>query len=159
MARKDIHKIDNMLVRTGWLAAIGLLLAESCAPEREAADVATASLPLGLPLMSLAVGIAAVVMLLVGYTIRARENKVVAVWDILEHATEVSVSDLERSTGFSRKFIEDAVRTINRQPGCYYVVDDDNGTIVDGRMRSRIVLVEQCQSCGAQVNMQISEAL
>lgn len=156
MARKDIHKIDNLLIRTGWLGMVGLLLAEGCSSAPAPEDVALGSMALAIPVVSLVLGVAAIVMLLVGYTIRARENKVVAVWDILEHATEVSIADLERSTGFSRPFIEAAVRTINRQPGCYYVVDDDAGTIVDGRMRSRIVMVEQCQSCGAHVNMQIS---
>ncbi|MEM7406837.1 MAG: hypothetical protein AAF458_16180, partial [Pseudomonadota bacterium] len=156
MASKDIHKIDNLLIRTGWLTAIALLVAEGCSSDSPTDGVTLGSMAIAIPVLSLVLGVAALVMLVVGYLIRSRENKVVAVWDILEHATEVSIADLERSTGFSRAFIEGAVRTINRQPGSYYVVDDDAGTIVDGRMRSRIVMVEQCQSCGAHVNMQVS---
>ena len=152
MAKKDIHKIDNWLIRMGWLAVAGLLFTNSCTSSFEV-DGVTALF--GSPMFAM-VAAGAVVLLVVGYAIRARENRVLAVWNILDHATEVSVVDLSTSTGFSPDFLGSAVRTINRQPGCFYVWDDAAGVIVDGRMRSRIVLVDSCQSCGANVNMQVS---
>ncbi len=150
--KKDIHKIDNWLIRTGWLVVIGLLFTNGCTAAAD--DKGVMDLASSMTTFTFAIG--AVVLLIAGYSIRRHENRVVAVWNILDHATEVSIAELERSTGFARPFIESALHTINRQPGSYYVFDPEADTIVDGRMRSRILVVKQCENCGANVNMQVS---
>ena len=150
--KKDIHKIDNWLIRAGWLVVIGLLFTNGCTAAADDKGV----MDLASSMTTFAFAIGAVVLLIAGYSIRRHENRVVAVWNILDHATEVSIAELERSTGFARPFIESALHTINRQPGSYYVFDPEADTIVDGRMRSRILVVKQCENCGANVNMQVS---
>jgi hypothetical protein len=152
MAKKDIHKIDNWLIRMGWLCVASLLFTKGCTDTF--ADLAALDLILSPMFAMVAVG--ATALLVVGYSIRARENKVLVVWDILEHATEVSIADLGNSTGFSSEFLSSAIRTINQQPGCYYVWDGAAGVIVDGRMRSRVVVVGECESCGANINSHVS---
>jgi hypothetical protein len=150
--KKDIHKIDNWLIRMGWLAVVSLLFANGCTSTFE--DKSALELASNPTFIVFAVG--AIVLLSVGYAVRRRENQVTAVWNILEHTTEVSIAELERSTGFARPFIQNALHVINRQPGSYYVWDDMADVIVDGRMRARILVVKQCESCGANVNQQVS---
>ena len=131
---------------------MSLLLTNACTDSFDGTQVGT----LALDWRFLAVALGGTFCLMVGYTIRGRENRVLTVWNILEHATEVSVAELQRSTGFTKPFIDKAVRIINRQPGAYYVLDDANDLIVDGRMRSQVVVVDHCDACGAPVNVRVS---
>jgi hypothetical protein len=150
--KQDIHKIDSWLIRCGWLAFVSLLFTHACTDSFDGANAGT----LVFDWRFLAVALGGTFCLTAGYSIRGRANRVFTVWNILEHATEVSVAELQRSTGFSKPFIDKAVRTINRQPGAYYVLDDDNDTIVDGRLRSQVMVVAHCDACGAPVNTRVS---
>lgn len=152
VSKKEIHRIDNWLIRCGWLAFASLLFANACTDSFDGRSLAM----LVFDWRFFAVALGGMFCLVIGYVIRGRENRVLAVWNILEHATEVSVAELQRSTGFTRTFIDKAVRIINRQPGAYYVFDDANDTIVDGRMRSAVVVVDHCGACGAPVNTRVS---
>ena len=147
MAReREIHKIDNFLIRLGWIvlvfAGIGTANALS-----EGGGVG------GTPLWFL---VAAVLMLVAGYYVRRQENRALVLWGILEHAVEVRVGDLTSSTGLSREELRKVLAVVNAQPGTYYVWDAENDTIVDGRLRKRAVQVDKCASCGATVNATLS---
>ena len=133
--KKEIHKIDNHLIRFGWIALVVALLMVRADPE---------------PAFWIALS-AGVVMLAVGYVVRHKEKRVVTVWNILEHATEVSMAELTASTGLSRPFVHEAIAVINAQPGAYYVWNRATDTVVDGRLRARVVMFETCGSCGARV--------
>jgi len=146
MAR-DLLKIDNYLIRAGWL---GLLLAAVGA-------LATPQAPVAFewagPRWLMWVGLAAAIPLLAaGLLIRGKERRVDALWHILETEPEVRVGDLVDSTGLSRPFVREALALINAQPGAFFVWNRETDTIVHGRLRERSVAVSTCESCGGKVN-------
>ena len=147
MAReREIHKIDNYLIRLGWVVLVfaGIGAASAVA---EGGGVEG-------PLLWFLV--AALLMLVTGYHVRRQENRALTLWDILEHAIEVRVGDLITSTGLSREELRKVLSVVNAQPGAYYVWDVETDTIVDGRLRKRAVQVDRCASCGAGVNATLS---
>ena len=140
MSRRDIHRVDNYLIRIGWAVLAVTLIATGCSTGSEAPSWST----------WFALG-AAVVMLGTG-----KESRTLAVWDILERSTEVSLAELVRSTGYPRETVREALALINAQPDTYYVWDPDSDRIVDGRLRSHVIAVDQCESCGATVNERVA---
>jgi hypothetical protein len=146
--KRNITAIDDWLIRVGFLVLAGSMLESSCSSDA----VASA----GSQFFRTALLIGGAVTLAVGYVVRWDERRIAQVWRILEHSTEVKVEEVSYATGFDQEFLLRAVRTINRQPNAYYVWDRAAGTIVDGRMRSQVLAVDQCESCGAMVNEKIS---
>lgn len=147
MARRNVHRIDDALIRAGYLFALVSLTASGCSGRLGAGQ------PTWIELAGFA---AAALMLVVGYRVRRDERRIVSVWQILEHSTEARIGELIQATGFDRPFLLRAVRIINQQPNAYYVWDEASDTIIDGRMRSRVVIIERCESCGAGVNAELS---
>ena len=141
MRKKNIHKIDDYLIRAGWVFCIGFLF----------------NLPAGgrVALMWFALSF---LLLLVGYVIRRQENKVIAVWNIIEQLGNISVDELARSTGLPRKFILTAVNTINLNTGEYYLHDPVHDRIIDRqRIQSESVSIrEKCDSCGALIHLRVT---
>lgn len=149
MARKrNVYRIDDWLIRAGGVALAVGLLAYGCSDVPDGAAV--------LDVWQYLLLIGGVVMLMVGHVVRRDERQIARVWRILDQCTEVRIDELQQATGHSRTFLLRALRTINGQPGAYYVWDDAAGTIVDGRMRSHVVVVERCESCGAAVHAKLS---
>ena len=146
--RRDIHKVDNYLIRLGWIALLGGLFFLAFPPEPSASPPRSWMSWVALP--------AGALMLPIGYLIRAKERKVLVLWDILDSVSEVRMDELERSTGFRRAFVLEALAVINAQPGAYYVHEVDTDRILDGRLRTELLLVESCASCGAPVNERVS---
>ena len=98
-------------------------------------------------------------MLPLGYFIRAKESRVIILWDILDTVTDVSLVELERSTGFKRHSVLEMLAVINAQPGAYYVHDLETDQIIDGRLRTEVIHVDTCANCGAPINERVSLAL
>lgn len=179
---RDIHKIDNALIRLGWVAfvvaAIAIFVsfnttdyriehadgriehrsssedAETMRRINAGADVTALSSGPGVYWLSTFA--AAVLMLGVGYYVRAQENRALMVWDILERMAEVRADELAASTGLTRETLRRVVALINTQPGAFFVWSSETDMIVDGRLRQRVVHVERCTSCGATVNATLS---
>ena len=84
MSKKEIHKVDNWLIRGGWLAFVSLLFTNACTDSFDGASLGT----LVLDWRFVAMALAGTVCLVVGYSIRGRENKVLAVWNILDLSPE-----------------------------------------------------------------------
>jgi hypothetical protein len=137
MSEKNLRRLDDVLITTGYGSLVVALF------------VAAASHNLFVRLL---VVCGPLVLLIVGYRVRAEEKKMVAIWSILEQTLEVSVPELERSTGFGRGLILQTVRDINAQGLGYFVHDLKADRIFDGRLRSQMVTVESCSSCGARVD-------
>ena len=74
--RRDIHKVDNYLIRLGWRALLGGLLFLAFPPEPSASSPRSWMSWVALP--------AGALMLPSGYLIRAKERKVLVLWDILD---------------------------------------------------------------------------
>lgn len=141
MKKKNIHKIDDYLIRAGWIFFIGFLF----------------NLPAGgrWALMWFA---SSFLLLFVGYMIRRQENKVIALWNIIERLGDVSVDELVRNTGLPRKFILTAVNTINLHTGEYYIHDQACDRIID-RQRVQydsVSISEKCESCGALIHLRMT---
>jgi hypothetical protein len=144
MQKKDIYKIDNLLINIGRFVLVISLLNVGCSMSANT---------LGNDWEGLAIGISAAISLLVtGSFIRHRENQIIAIWNILEHSTEVPVQELMHNTGFERAFIQDALLLINRRGKAYYVWDKKSDIIVDGRLRTTLLVMPKCDNCGATVN-------
>lgn len=146
--KHDLHKIDGYLVRLGWLVLAAGLVSTGCTPDRAVA--------LGQGWFTWAALATAVPMLVVGYVIRRKERRVATLWDILDQVAEVPVDELVRNTGLGRPFIREALAIINAQPGAYYVWNPQTDVIVDGRLRTRWMVVDSCASCGAPVNLRLT---
>jgi hypothetical protein len=149
LVKRNLYEFDDWLIRAGYLVGAWALIAPSCSGGAFPTSAFTS-------LWSLVAMACAVVVLVAGYAVRADERRIVRVWDILDHTREANVEELGASTGYSAEFLRRAVHVINRQPGSYYVFDDANGVIVDGRMRTRHHVIERCDSCGAKVSAQVS---
>ncbi len=138
-AKKNIHQIDNLLLILGSIFLfLGLCMLA------------------GVPVAGIFVMLGGVGMLVTGFVVRAKENRVIAVWDILERATEVSVPDLIHSTGYERPFLQEALHLINTRTSAYYVWDTKADRIVDGRLRTHVMVVEHCPSCGVRIGKTLS---
>jgi len=148
MQKKDIYKIDNLLINIGRFVLVISLLNVGCSMSANT---------LGNDWGALAIGISAAISLLVtGGFIRHRENQIIAIWNILEHSTEVPVQELMHNTGFERAFIQDALLLINRRGKAYYVWDKKSDIIVDGRLRTTLLAMPKCDNCGATVNQTLT---
>jgi hypothetical protein len=153
---RDIHKIDNVLIATGKVAAVlavlGVLMLIGVAVGKEEDQAAGAAvIVLGVVLVA-----APFVLLGVGYALRRREDQMIAVWTILERSFEVSVPELSVNSGFSREFILEVVRLLNRRGLAYFVWDARTDTIVDGRLRSTVMIAERCPTCNAHTGQRLS---
>lgn len=144
MQKKDIYKIDNLLINIGRIVLVISLLNVGCSASADTLDNDLPSLLIALS--------AAMSLLVTGSFIRRRENQIIAIWNILEHSTEVPVEELVHNTGFDRAFIQHALLLINRRGNAYYVWDKKNDVIVDGRLRTTLLAIPKCDNCGATIN-------
>jgi len=99
---------------------------------------------------------AAGAMLGVGYHVRRRENQALAVWNILERASEVSAAELAHSAGITHERLRSVIALINAQPGAYYVWDPGSDRVFDGRLSERVAQLDTCSSCGARINQTVA---
>jgi hypothetical protein len=154
LARPNLLKIDDVLLRTGWIACLAWLLGGTIAlalflneaVEASAAIfwvVASASAPLAL--------------LVTGYKLRRRENRAWAIHRLVDDHVELSASDLLRDSDFDASSLDRAIRDLNNSGQVFLVWDRKADVVQDGRLRStRVeVEVEDCGSCGAKVSLTI----
>ncbi|HOP65393.1 MAG TPA: hypothetical protein PK358_10080 [Spirochaetota bacterium] len=147
--RFDIYKIDNIMIKAGYIFLFFFITTAYST----FSDVSSGK-PFdyeSLPVL-LFLGGGAAAMLSVGYYYRNVENRVNSILKILTIASEVSLTELQRSTCFSVKSIEDALVIINKKLPYYYVLDSNSGMISDGRLKTRLVRVESCSGCGRVIN-------
>ena len=144
---KNIHWIDSVLIWSGSIMLIALLICGGVA-SAAGGDMWVKFLVFGGIL-------GAVAALGTGIVIRRKENRMIVIWNILENTTEVSVQDLEWNTGFDRAFIEESIRIINTKGLGFFVWDRRSDTIVDGRLRTTMMTVTNCPSCGGQIDQKV----
>ena len=98
-------------------------------------------------------------LLFIGYIIRREENKIIAVWNLLERSGEISLSDLSTNTGHSRDFLLKAVQLINKHSKHPYHWDQHYNIIYNTSTAGQIFYVEKCANCQASVgqNFRVSK--
>jgi DNA-directed RNA polymerase subunit RPC12/RpoP len=198
---KDIHKIDNYLIRVGivWLfllvgygacsGGIGNIMFSCASDDQKVFHVSTGSnveiflsertleeVQASYPRSDVNVyepgeiepffeGVHPVylwtpwLLLFIGYIIRREENKVIAVWNIIERSGEISLSDLSTNTGHSRDFLLKAVQLINKHSKHPYHWDQHYNIIYNTSTAGQIFYVEKCANCQASVgqNFRVSK--
>ncbi|MFN3341724.1 MAG: hypothetical protein ACK40M_03445 [Flavobacteriales bacterium] len=97
-----------------------------------------------------------IILLTVGIVFRKQEKKIIRIWDALDTTGEARVNELAVSLGLSRDFVLKHLRTINMQPGAYYVWDEKSDKIIDGRLRTEFMMVQDCPGCGHTINAKVS---
>ena len=149
----NLYRIDDVLLRTGLVAAVFALLIGNAAVNQLEAS--------GFDAVALAALLAAIAcpltLLGAGYLVRRRERLVVDLWRLIEAHGEVSVSHLCKMSSFNRNQLTSAIKRINRRGRALLVWDEVNEVIRAGprRERSSLTHSEDCQSCGATVNIEV----
>lgn len=185
MAKKDLFKIDNYLIRFGILLLILGLITTFADPRIyfdlnvEIDPVRSTSVnyngrtleeiqqefgpdaiitPVERPFIRPIIAISGLLLLIIGIVIRKKENKIISIWDALERTTEGKVRDMEVSLGLSRAFILENLKHINAQQGAYYVYISAKDIIVDGKLIEEHVVSLTCSGCGNNINKKASLA-
>lgn len=149
MRAYDIYKADNILIPLGWTVTIfsGLVFFPLLGEWLETA-MSEAMLFQMFPFIPLFIFLGSGAMLVLGYAIRRREKMVNAIIHTLTMAREVRVADLLNSAGYSRDEISEALKQINRRGFGYFIWDQENDSITDGRLQRSMVFVDSCSTCG-----------
>jgi len=185
MAKKDIFKIDNYLIKFGVffliVGSLSVLLdprsyndllvtkdniiytfenyegrtLEEIQQELGSETKVTA---IKTPVIRPSIAISGLILLIVGIVFRKKENKIISIWDALERTTEGKLRDLEVSLGISRAFILENLKHINAQQGAYYVYISAKDIIVDGKLIEEHVVSLSCSGCGNNINKKVSLA-
>jgi ribosomal protein S27E len=181
MAKKDIFKIDNYFIRIGAIFLIvgimsfafdprnyndltinegtqyyfedfnGRTLAEVQEEKGPETEIVVNSFPVIRPLVALS----GFVLLVIGNSVRRKENKIISIWDALERTTKSKPNDLVVSLGLSKEFILQNLKHINAQQNTYYVYLSDKDIIVDGRLLTEHTLTVSCKGCGNSVSQKV----
>lgn len=152
MKKNNIYRSDDVLLIMGRVFAIILffpilfttiyLLVEEVNIGAIIGDVIMISIP--------------VILITMGKRIRQEENKILAVFNILIENPEVFVSDIENSTQLSKDEIISNLKIINMRRLGYFVYDSESNSIINGRLRRKNIVVQNCPGCGKLVNLNIA---
>ena len=168
MAKQNIYKIDDILIKLGYLFLIntiipvlsGVLLIIAIAPfvssddmseEKKDSLVATAFM-----IIHPFIFVNGVIALIIGYKFRNKEKKIIQIWQALQHTGETNVTDLCVSHGFDRKFVLENLKHINRQNNTYFIFDSKADKIVDGKLKTEYLVVEKCPGCGNTIDQKVT---
>jgi len=188
MAKKDIYKRDNYMIRIGvTLFVIGAL--SILFDPRNYSDLSiietrgnTTSTQVenyngrtleeiqreypnaqvvenGFPIKRTLITFGALGLWITGIYFRRKEKKVIKVWDALEMSGEAKVTDLSHSLGLPRAEILASLQEINAQPGVYYAFDSRSDKIMDGRLMTEFVVNNTCHNCGRDYALSINLSL
>jgi len=148
--RYNIYRIDDVLIRVGYVflvlfvlaggTAVSAMVRQGSIGQSDTLFMATASL-----------FIPSALFLLTGYHFRAKEQAA-AILHKMETAREAPVPDLMKSIGRNRRSVEQALLLINRRGLGYYVLDRGSDRIIDGRLQKKMVLVDRCDRCGSGIS-------
>ena len=102
----------------------------------------------------LALGLAPVGLLLVGYRVRGREKRILRLFRVLDRQYELRVEEFLANTDFTRESLEEAFRELNDAGVGYYVWDRKADVIQDARIRGGDVHFDVCPACRANISVQ-----
>jgi hypothetical protein len=159
--RQGLYRIDDVLLRAGGVVMLGVLLALGvvfliglATGTGQGAEPGWEALARVAPQLVLA-GLCPVALLGTGYAIRRRDQRTVAVWNLLRKNAEIHVPALLAHSDFARRDLDRAIRVLNNRGLGHYVWDRKSDKIQDGRLRSLQIHVEACDVCGAAVSLEI----
>lgn len=146
----QIYKLDDLLIRSGMIAAVVVAVA--------ILGLTPWDSRLSLPaMMWLTIASAApIAMLVAGFKVRRREKRINAVWRLLRRSLEVDVAALMRASSFTREEVVTAVRLLNDRGLGHYVWDEHTDIVRDGRLEVQVAHDAHCGTCGAAVAISLS---
>jgi hypothetical protein len=147
---RDLYRIDDVLLRSAGFGVLFAGVVIVAAISKNDPDAVSAR----IPLMALAV-LAPVALLSAGFSMRRREERVVAVWELLRQQAELHVPPLLDNSDFERADLEHAVRFLNNRGLDHYVWDRQSDTIRDARLQARHLHVEVCDACGVKIALDV----
>jgi DNA-directed RNA polymerase subunit RPC12/RpoP len=112
-----------------------------------------------LPIVRLALAANGLILLIIGYTYRSREKKIISVWNAIEHMGEARVADLSVMHGLPREFIIKHIKDINAQHHAVYSYDARHDKIVNSKLLTEFVVLVDCENCGNKINEKVSLSL
>jgi hypothetical protein len=140
VAEKDIYKLDNILIPTAWLLI--LFWAPTVGLVIEYGVQKSAWIPISFT---------PIIMLIIGYRVRAKEQKYNGLWRLLDRSHVVSAAQLLHATNFSREELHAGIRAINSTGHAYFIWDQHSDEIMDERFRYARVPQFSCPQCGASL--------
>jgi DNA-directed RNA polymerase subunit RPC12/RpoP len=186
MAQKDIYKIDNYLIATGvTLLILGcvfmvfdpFLYSEVVITEKVGdstqvhfeskegrtldqirqkygndAEVDVRTFPT-IRVIMVANGI---ILLIIGYSYRRQERKIINLWNALERLGEAKVTDLSVMLGLPREFIIRHLKDINLQHHTLFTYEQGSDKIINSKLRSEYLINVDCANCGSKVNQKVT---
>jgi hypothetical protein len=90
-----------------------------------------------------------------GFTMRRREKRIFAIWQLLKRSGEIPVRALLADSDFERRDLERAVRFLNTRGLGHYVWDRESDVVRDARLDCSTLYFEECDSCGAEISLEI----
>lgn len=150
MARPNLLRIDDVLLRAGGIACLLWCLGAVIALGFVLNDALPASRALGLVVLGASAPIG---LLVAGFKVRRRENRAWALHRLVDDHVELSASDLLRDSDFTQASLDRAIRDLNNAGAAYLIWDRKADVIQDGRLRTTKVEIEDCPSCGAKVSV------
>ena len=144
MPEKNIYKLDNVLIPAGWILLLVWLTAASAHVDFSIGGI-----------VLLLVDISPVMMLIIGYLLRAKEKKYIALWRLLDRTARISVNELVQSTNFNAEEIREGLRTINSTGRAFFVWESHSGNIINSRFQNSPEATINCPNCGASNNKRL----
>lgn len=148
-AKYNFYHIDDVLIRTGLITA--LIVIVLVANDKIAFSLAN-------PLLYACV-LPPLAFLLIGFAVRRREKRTLAIWRTLDRNVSTRVPELLSNSSFTRRELMQAVQLLNDRGLGFYVWQRDSDTISDARLGDEYIHLENCESCGAPVGLKVSLAL
>ena len=150
MARPNLLKIDDLLLRAGAMLGLAWLLGSAVGI---ALELNTSGVGAGTISLVLAAALAPIGLMVAGFRLRGREHRAWALHRLVDDHVEIPASELLRDSDFTAASLERAIRDLNNAGVAFIVWDRDADVVQDGRLRTTRVEVEDCGSCGAKVSL------
>jgi hypothetical protein len=186
MAKKDIYKIDNYFITIGFIllfiGGIGLILDpglhhDVTIEKREGNSVSSTYedfngrtleqirnekgdgfqvIERSFPVIRTILLANGIILLIIGYYYRSRENKIISIWNALEHTGEAHVPSLSISVGVPREFILNHLKDINAQQQAAFTYDSRSDKIINNKLLTEFLVSSACVNCGNKINEKVS---
>ena len=147
-----IEKREGTTVTTSYEDKNGRSIEEIKKEKGEGYEISERSFPVVRSIML----INGIVLLAIGYYYRSRENKIISIWNALEHTGEAHVPSLSISVGVSRDFILNHLKDINAQQQAAFTYDSRSDKIVNNKLLAEFLVSADCVNCGNKITEKVS---
>lgn len=154
MTAANLFRMDDFLLRGSVVIGAPVALV--------GAGLVTAGLsgelPLSKPLVAalFAFSLAPIVMAIVGYGMRRREKRALALWKIIDREVEISSTDLIEHSDWTPQRLDQAIKDVNNSGHAFIVWDRKTRRVQNGRLRRSTLVVDECTSCSGKMSIEVT---